>query len=129
MYEPTRASVHNVGRVLMFCSWLASCLENGWSIRVRNAMKPGSWWGISCFAVRTALVLSLLLSGCALGRPQPTSEAATDSWGRCERSRMVNFMLFCRQTTVEPYSIRLDDGLGSPRDIRTSAPEKRASPN
>jgi hypothetical protein len=67
-------------------------------------MKLGRWWGIFCFAVGTALVPSLLLSSCASGRPQPTSAAATDSWGRCDRSRMINFMLFCRQTTAEPGS-------------------------
>ncbi len=65
-------------------------------------MKLGSWWGIFCFTVGEALVLSLLLSGCASSRPQPTSAATTDSWGRCDRSRLVNFMLFCRQTTAEP---------------------------
>jgi len=67
-------------------------------------MKLGNWWGIFCFAVGNALVLSLLLSGCTSSRPEPTSAAAADSWGRCDRSRMVNFMLFCRQTTAEPVS-------------------------
>lgn len=69
-----------------------------------SAMKLGSGWGIFCFAMGKALVLSLLLSGCASSRPQPTSAAATDGWGRCDRSRMVSFMLFCRQTTAEPGS-------------------------
>jgi hypothetical protein len=70
----------------------------------RNAMKLGSRRGIFCFAVAKALVLSLLLSGCASSGSQPTAAAATDSWGRCDRARMVNFMLFCRQTTAEPVS-------------------------
>jgi hypothetical protein len=63
-------------------------------------MKLGSWWRIFCFA----LALALLLSGCASSRPEPTSAAATDNWGHCDRSRMVNFMLFCRQTTAKPVS-------------------------
>jgi hypothetical protein len=67
-------------------------------------MKLGSWWRIFYVSVGTALVLSPLLSGCASNRSQPTSPAATDSWGRCDRSRMVNFMIFCRQTTAEPVS-------------------------
>ncbi len=67
-------------------------------------MKPGNLWGTFYFAVGEALVLSLLLTGCASSRPLPTSSAATDSWGRCDRSRMINFMIFCRQTTAEPAS-------------------------
>jgi hypothetical protein len=67
-------------------------------------MKLGSRWGIFCFAVGNALMLSLLLSGCASSRKEPTSAVATDRWGRCDRSRMVNFMVFCRQTTAEPVS-------------------------
>ena len=67
-------------------------------------MKPGNLWGTFYFAVGEALVLSLLLTGCASSRPLPTSSAVTDSWGRCDRSRMVNFMIFCRQTTAEPVS-------------------------
>ncbi len=96
--------------MLMFYLWLASCLEKDWSITVRvsdrwrNGMKLGRRWEVFCFGVGNALVLSLLLSGCASSRSQPTSAAATDSWGRCDRSRMINFMLFCRQTTAQPVS-------------------------
>ncbi len=67
-------------------------------------MKLGSWWRIVCFAMGNAVVLALLLSGCASSGSQATAAAATDSWGRCDRARMVNFMLFCRQTTAEPVS-------------------------
>jgi hypothetical protein len=55
-------------------------------------------------AVAAALALAFLLSGCASGRPAPAAETAADSWGSCDRSRMVRVMLVCRQTKTEPVS-------------------------
>lgn len=63
-----------------------------------------SLWGTFCLAVAAALALGFLLSGCASSRPEPAPEAATSSWGSCDRSRMVRVMLVCRQTKGEPVS-------------------------
>jgi hypothetical protein len=65
--------------------------------------KPGLW-STFCLAVAAALALALLLSGCASSRPAPAGESAADSWGSCERSRMVRVRLVCRQTKTEPVS-------------------------
>ncbi len=67
-----------------------------------KAMKQDtSVWSTFFLAVAAALALSFLLSGCASSR---TEAAAADSWGRCDRSRMVSVMLVCRQTRTEPVS-------------------------
>jgi len=63
-----------------------------------------SLWGTFCLAVATALALAFLLSGCASSRPAPAAGTAADSWGSCDRSRMVRVMLVCRQTKTEPVS-------------------------
>ena len=64
----------------------------------------GHLWGTFGLAVAAALALAFLLSGCAPSRPGPAAETAADSWGRCDRSRMVRVMLVCRQTGTEPVS-------------------------
>jgi ABC-type uncharacterized transport system auxiliary subunit len=64
-----------------------------------------SLWGTFCLAVAAALALAFLLSGCASSRPAPAAETAADSWGSCDRSRMVRVMLICRQTKTEPVSV------------------------
>jgi len=63
-----------------------------------------SLWATFCLAVATALALALLLGGCASSRPAPAAGIAADSWGSCDRSRMVRVMLVCRQTKLEPVS-------------------------
>lgn len=63
-----------------------------------------SLWATFCLAVAAALALSLLLGGCASSRPTPAAGTAPDSWGSCDRSRMVRVMLVCRQTKTEPVS-------------------------
>ena len=63
-----------------------------------------SLWGTFCLAVAAALALAFLLSGCASGPLAPAAETAADSWGSCDRSRMVRVMLVCRQTKTEPVS-------------------------
>ena len=63
-----------------------------------------SLWATFCLAVATALALALLLGGCASSRPAPAAGTAADSWGSCDRSRMVRVMLVCRQTKLEPVS-------------------------
>jgi len=62
-------------------------------------------WSAFCFAVAAALALAFLLGGCATSRPAPAAETAADSWGPCDRSRMVRVMLVCRQTKTEPVSV------------------------
>jgi hypothetical protein len=62
-------------------------------------------WVTFLLAVGAALALSFLLSGCASSHREPVSgAAAADSWGSCDRSRMVSVMLVCRQTKTEPVS-------------------------
>ena len=63
-----------------------------------------SVWATFFLAVATALALSFLLTGCASSRPEPAPAAGADSWGTCDRSRMVRVMLVCRQTKTEPVS-------------------------
>jgi hypothetical protein len=64
-----------------------------------------SVWATIFLAVAAALALSFLLSGCASSHREPVSgAAAADSWGSCDRSRMVSVMLVCRQTRTEPVS-------------------------
>lgn len=63
-----------------------------------------SLWGTFCLAVAAALALAFLLSGCASSRPAPAAETAADSWGSCDRSRMVRVMLVCWETKAEPAS-------------------------
>ena len=92
----------DVDVLFVACLLLGEQLEHHSESLRRNGMKLGRRWAVFCFGVGNALVLSLLLSGCASSRSQPTSAAANDSWGRCDRSRMINFMLFCRQTTAQP---------------------------
>ena len=68
-------------------------------------MKQGtSVWTTFFLAVAAALALSFLLHGCASRRPEPPPGAGADSWGTCDRSRMVRVMLVCRQTRTEPAS-------------------------
>jgi hypothetical protein len=61
-----------------------------------------SVWTTLFLAVAAALALSFLLSGCASSRSERPS--AAESWGACDRSRMVQVMLVCRQTRTEPVS-------------------------
>jgi hypothetical protein len=63
-----------------------------------------SLWGTFCLAVAAALALTFLLGGCASSRPAPAAETAAESWGSCDRSRMVRVMLVCRQTKTERVS-------------------------
>ena len=63
-----------------------------------------SGWATFFLAIAAALALSFLLTGCASSRPEPAPGAAADSWGTCDRSRMVRVMLVCRQTRTEPVS-------------------------
>ncbi len=63
-----------------------------------------SVWATFFLAVAAALALSFLLTGCASSGPEPAPKAAGDSWGACDRSRMVRVMLVCRQTRTEPVS-------------------------
>ena len=68
-------------------------------------MKPDtSVWATFFLAVAAALALSFLLTGCASSRPDPAPAAAAESWGSCDRSRMVQVMLVCRQTRTKPVS-------------------------
>jgi hypothetical protein len=60
-----------------------------------------SVWSTFFLAVAAALALTFLLSGCASSRHEP---GAADTWGSCDRSRMVSVMLVCRQTRTEPVS-------------------------
>ncbi len=63
-----------------------------------------SLWGTFYLAVAAALALLFLLSGCVSSRSELAPEIAADSWGRCDRSRIVRVMLICRQTKTEPVS-------------------------
>jgi len=68
-------------------------------------MKLFSWWGAFCFSVAAAVVLSLLLSGCASSvHEQNAAPSVTDTWGRCDRARIANALFFCRQTTAQPVT-------------------------
>jgi hypothetical protein len=67
-------------------------------------MKLFSWWGAFCFSVAAAVVLSLLLSGCASSAHEQNAPSVSDSWGRCDRARIANALFFCRQTTAQPAS-------------------------
>ncbi len=63
-----------------------------------------SLWSTLGLAIAAALALAFLLGGCASNRPAPAAETTVDSWGSCDRSRMVRVMLVCRQTKTEPVS-------------------------
>ena len=65
-------------------------------------MKLFGWWGAFCFAVGAALVLSLLLSGCASSAHEQNAPSVSDSWGPCDRARIANALFFCRKTTAQP---------------------------
>jgi hypothetical protein len=69
-----------------------------------EAMKLFSWWGAYCLTVAAALVLSLLLSGCASSSRDQAASPVTDRWGRCDHARIANSLFFCRQTTAEPVA-------------------------
>jgi hypothetical protein len=58
-----------------------------------------SVWATIFLALAAALALAFLVSGCASSRPETP---AANSWGSCDRSRMVSVMLVCRQTKTEP---------------------------
>ena len=68
-----------------------------------RAMKEDdpSVWATFFLAVAAALALAFLVSGCASSRHEA---GAADSWGGCDRSRMISVMLVCRQTRTEPVS-------------------------
>jgi hypothetical protein len=63
-----------------------------------------SGWVTFLLAVAAAMALSFLLSGCASSHRESAPGVAADSWGSCDRSRMVSVMLVCRQTRTEPVS-------------------------
>jgi hypothetical protein len=67
-------------------------------------MKLFSWWGAFCFGVAAALLLSLLLSGCASGTHESNAAQVRDTWGRCDHDRIANAVFFCRKTTAEPVA-------------------------
>jgi hypothetical protein len=67
-------------------------------------MKLFSWWGAFCFGVAAAVLLSLLLSGCASSQREPNTPQVSDSWGRCDPARIANALFFCRQTTAQPVT-------------------------
>jgi starvation-inducible outer membrane lipoprotein len=67
-------------------------------------MRLFSWWGAFCFAVAAAVVLSLLLSGCASSPHELNGWPVSDRWGHCDRARIANAFFFCRQTTAEPVA-------------------------
>jgi len=67
-------------------------------------MRLFSWWGAFCFGVAAALVLSLLLSGCASSPPESNAALMRDTWGRCDQARIANAVIFCRKTTAEPVA-------------------------
>ena len=96
----------DVDVLFMACLLLGERLEQRSEIleQMGNRHETRQLVGIFRFAVGNALVLSFLLSGCASGRPVATSAATTNTWGRCDQSRMVTFMFFCRQTTAPPTS-------------------------
>lgn len=67
-------------------------------------MRLFSWWGAYCLTVAAALALSLLLSGCASSARDQEASPVTDRWGRWDRARIANSLIFCRQTTAEPVA-------------------------
>jgi hypothetical protein len=75
-----------------------------YELPVKAMKQDPSVWATLFLAVAAALALTFLLSGCASSHPEPAPGAAADSWGSCDRSRMVSVMLVCRQTRIEPVS-------------------------